>query len=249
MIETHRHKDDLSFLWSESGVDLVVDAGKYAYTRDKYRQYIKSLRAHNTLLFKKKYRSKGVEKEKEYDFMPDYSTPIYKHTKYGFYLEIHKRIKDSDLIAVRKFYFSPGLWLVVCDQVTHSNDSIQVTSHLHFAPEFNWIPNSNTEINSTYSLTDGCNNLYTKIATNNRFNTTISDDGEFDPTIDISKFDPNVNGFVSRKYKNVEPAPFLSVVGYGNMKVAIAISLNNNDTSLSFDDEPSFGVLMALINS
>lgn len=228
MIETHRHKDDLSFLWSESGIDIVVDAGKYAYTRDKYRQYIKSLRAHNTLLFTKRYFSKGREKEKEYDFMPDNSIPIYKHTEYGVYLEINKKIKDSDLIVIRKFYFSPRQWLVICDEVNKSDELIETTSHLHFAPEFKWDMNSDIKAKNEYLLTDKYNNLYTKVATNKTINIMVSDGGELEPSL---------NGFVSREYKKVETAPFMSIAGYGNIKVAVAISLNNNENNLSFDND------------
>lgn len=64
---THKHADDLSFIWSEYGADILVDAGRYGYIgkaeqgsalwkdghwySDPNRVYCESTRAHNTLEF------------------------------------------------------------------------------------------------------------------------------------------------------------------------------------------------------
>ena len=31
-----QHSDDLSFVWQESGDDILIDSGKYGYNKDKY---------------------------------------------------------------------------------------------------------------------------------------------------------------------------------------------------------------------
>lgn len=48
--KTHKHRDDLSFNLYYKGNDIFVDSGKYNYVRkDKYRKYIVSPFAHNTV--------------------------------------------------------------------------------------------------------------------------------------------------------------------------------------------------------
>ena len=62
---THKHADDLSFVWFDRGSELIVDAGRYGYIgrtetgsdawengfwyADPRRQYVESTRAHNTV--------------------------------------------------------------------------------------------------------------------------------------------------------------------------------------------------------
>jgi hypothetical protein len=47
---THRHADDLSFTWSERGVEVLVDAGRFGYLYEHPgRAYVVSTRAHNTV--------------------------------------------------------------------------------------------------------------------------------------------------------------------------------------------------------
>ena len=51
--KTHKHNDDLSFNLFWKGKDIFVDAGKYSYDKNnKYRQYVISPLAHNTLTVK-----------------------------------------------------------------------------------------------------------------------------------------------------------------------------------------------------
>lgn len=46
----HKHADDFSFLWYERGVPILIDSGKYSYEYStKWRKYVSSTRAHNTL--------------------------------------------------------------------------------------------------------------------------------------------------------------------------------------------------------
>ena len=48
--KTHKHHDDLSFTLFWKGKDIFVDSGKYNYDKNnKYRQYITSPLAHNTI--------------------------------------------------------------------------------------------------------------------------------------------------------------------------------------------------------
>lgn len=225
MIETHRHKDDLSYLWSESGIDIVVDAGKYAYIKDKYRTYIKSAKAHNTLSFKKHYTSKGVKKEKEYDFIADNSLPHYKKTSYGISLKFEKKLENSEITLIRNIYFCPGSWLVISNSIIGSDDSIEYKDYVHFSPEYIW--STSSYIDRNYYLSNKSGDIYVNIASKDYLNTAISEGGESKTMI---------NGFVSRGYKKLEAAPYIELNGNGNNEFAVGISLLNNNTALNYKD-------------
>ena len=45
----HEHVDELSFELFEFGERIIVDSGKYGYERDDFREYVRSVRAHNTI--------------------------------------------------------------------------------------------------------------------------------------------------------------------------------------------------------
>jgi hypothetical protein len=45
----HKHADELSFALFEHGQPLFVDSGKYGFNRDKWRAYVTSAAAHNTI--------------------------------------------------------------------------------------------------------------------------------------------------------------------------------------------------------
>jgi hypothetical protein len=46
---THKHADDLGFVLYSHGEDILVGPGVYAYDSSKYRRYVRSAQAHNTL--------------------------------------------------------------------------------------------------------------------------------------------------------------------------------------------------------
>lgn len=45
----HKHADDLGFILYSRGEDIFIGPGVYAYDSSKYRQYVRSAQAHNTL--------------------------------------------------------------------------------------------------------------------------------------------------------------------------------------------------------
>ena len=47
---SHKHADDLSFILSYNGQDLLIDPGIYSYKRDSSRGHVVSSQAHNTVL-------------------------------------------------------------------------------------------------------------------------------------------------------------------------------------------------------
>ena len=214
--KTHRHKDDLSYLWSESGFDLIVDAGKYAYTKDDFRRYIKSSVAHNTISI---YDSNSETKSNVYDFAEDESNPIWTSRSYGGYLELNKVIvnRHNAVNVRRRLFFSPGNWLVVEDEISNSKSGF--CSSINFSPDLVWSTETGDFRNSLE-----CRNpvldikLNICVASCSKLKILQSSGGETTPEL---------RGFVSRDYKNVEPSPFMNISGSGNIVFAVAFSLGS----------------------
>jgi SAM-dependent methyltransferase len=122
---THKHADDLCFIWSDRGSDILVDAGRYGYLgktatgsdlwldgfwySDPNRIYCESTSAHNTLEFdNRNYRRHKAE-------------PYGSALKRWFSadcgvvaVETECRQFDS-IIHARVLVFLPGRWLLVFD--------------------------------------------------------------------------------------------------------------------------------------
>lgn len=148
---THKQADDLSFLWSEFGSDLLVDAGRYGYLgkaeqgsalwldghwyADPRRVHCESTRAHNTLEFDgRNYPRKGVK-------------------PYGSALRRWRELDDGLLVVetecrhfksirrARLLCFMPGEWLLVLDWF---HDNLKATHEakqwFHLAPDLELLP-------------------------------------------------------------------------------------------------------------
>lgn len=59
--KTHKHSDCLSFVWQEKGEDILVDSGKYGYSKGPLRRYVLSTHAHNTVEFNGKSARRKAE--------------------------------------------------------------------------------------------------------------------------------------------------------------------------------------------
>lgn len=122
---THKQADDLSFVWSEGGEDLLVDAGRYGYLglteRDSpdwlagnwysnpFRMYCESTRAHNTLEFDgQDYPRKGVK---------PYGSALTAWTETGDGLvAVETQCRHFGSIRRgRVLVLQPGQWLLVFD--------------------------------------------------------------------------------------------------------------------------------------
>ena len=143
---THKHADDLSFIWSERGSDILVDAGRYGYIgkakqgselwrdgywyADPWRVYCESTRAHNTLEFdNRNYQRKGV---KPYGsaltrWMEHESGVIAVETEAKHFRSIRR---------ARTLLILPGKWLIVFDWF-HDNlhRPHDVKQWFHIAPD------------------------------------------------------------------------------------------------------------------
>lgn len=128
--KSHKHRDCLSFEWSECGEKLISDSGKYGYWADATRRYMLSSRAHNSL---------EIE-----DF------DILKMSPYGSVLKNPVEISDGvwrvdgelDFAAVRhrrSFFLSPGRWLIIQDHQASARER-DVTQWFHLGIGFDKAP-------------------------------------------------------------------------------------------------------------
>lgn len=141
---THKHADDLSFVWYERGQPVLVDAGRYGYIgktspdselwqegfwySDPMRMFMESTRAHNTLEFDgRNYVRKGAQ---------PYVSAIQQTTEVDGTFVIEGRVKQFRSIwHDRVLIIRPGKWLVVLDAfVDNLNEPHTVRQWFHFAP-------------------------------------------------------------------------------------------------------------------
>lgn len=142
---THKHADDLSFIWSDRGHALLVDAGRYGYVGkvekgsalwsdgywygDPNRVYCESTRAHNALEFDLiNYPRKGRK---------PYGSALRRWLeKDGLYAVETECRHFTGVRHFRLLVLCPGQWLVVLDWfkdgLLRNHD---VRQWFHFAPE------------------------------------------------------------------------------------------------------------------
>jgi hypothetical protein len=142
---THKHADDLTFIWSDRGRDILVDSGRYGYIgrteadselwldghwySDPYRVYCESTCAHNTLEFDGiNYKRKGVK---------PYGSALtnWTQTPNGIYAVESVCRHFSSIRRSRVLVFNPGKWLVVFDWFRdNAQQAHTVRQWFHFAP-------------------------------------------------------------------------------------------------------------------
>ncbi|MGE6408626.1 MULTISPECIES: heparinase II/III domain-containing protein [unclassified Psychrobacter] len=143
---THKHADDLSFVWYDRGHNILIDAGRYGYIgkaemgselwKEGYwythpnRLYCESTRAHNTLEFDEKdYTRKGVK---------PYGSAIGRHKQYPNGLTIlETECKHFKTIRrARLLIYMPNQWLITYDWFKDNLDEPHdVRQCFNFAPE------------------------------------------------------------------------------------------------------------------
>lgn len=125
----HLHRDLLSFLWSESGCDIVIDAGKYAYDEGPLRDYFVGPSGHNLIIFDGRDCDTRATPELAHRVGPLEPTP------WGVTAAARVRHLPVDVDHERRFHFAPGRWLVVVDRFA-ARGAIEVEHLTHLAPEF-----------------------------------------------------------------------------------------------------------------
>jgi len=105
--KTHKHRDCLSFEWTEEGVKRVADSGKYGYWAGNIRRYMLSSRAHNSL------EIEGFDILRMSPYGSALSDPV--EDAAGIW-HLGGELSFRSLRHRRRFFFAPGKWLIVQDQ-------------------------------------------------------------------------------------------------------------------------------------
>lgn len=143
---THKHADDLSFIWYEHGQNILIDAGRYGYVgktvagselwkqgywySHPYRMYCESTSAHNTLEFDgTDYPRIGVN---------PYGSAIKRSRQYANGLTVlETECKHFNIIRrVRVLIYMPQQWLIVYDWFKDNADELHdVRQWFNFDPK------------------------------------------------------------------------------------------------------------------
>ncbi|MGP5553447.1 heparinase II/III domain-containing protein [Psychrobacter celer] len=152
---THKHADDLSFVWYDRSRSILIDAGRYGYVgkaeigtelwkqgywyTHPHRIYCESTRAHNTLEFDgKNYPRKGVK---------PYGSAIGRSKVYDNGLTVlETETKNFKTIRrVRVIIYLPNQWLITFDWFKDNlNENHSIRQWFNFAPDIRTKKNGNS---------------------------------------------------------------------------------------------------------
>ena len=126
--KTHRHADDLAFVWMEGGQWILSDTGRYTYGDGERRAYTRSTQAHNTVDVDGK--SASIDPKYAYGSAIDDLT----QTEWGFDFVGKVWHKDNNFFHHRRILYRPGDWVIVIDRLKNRCDNeSEFTSWFHFA--------------------------------------------------------------------------------------------------------------------
>jgi len=108
---THKHADCLSFVWQERGEYVLIDSGKYGYTSDPMRNYVKSTRAHNTV--EVDGRSLSVDERHAYGSAVEDVKPLGE----GWLVRATMRRPEHKFVHRRRVLYLPQRMVVVLDEL------------------------------------------------------------------------------------------------------------------------------------
>ena len=186
----HQHNDKLNISVSAYGRDLLVDAGRFAYTgevADKFRSYARGSQGHNVLLFDHKGQGAGpLLAEQPLSEEQWEMTDAYDYAKGSF--DIFPGL-EGKLKHTRHLYYSRGdFWIVVDEIETDRPRKIDALWH--------WHPTCKVAVNG--------NKVYTE---NDRGNLQIVPVGNRKWEINLieGQEEPEIQGWYSKEYNEFEP--------------------------------------------
>lgn len=130
--DVHKHKDDFTFSWSELGMPIIVDTGKYTLSAGTERLYATSTRAHNTVEISGSNYTHEIEDAygsalKYFDDDNDLDVGVTVAEVY--------RSKFA-LDHSRKLFYRKKNWVLVVDQFNrHDSRNFEYIQWFHLNPE------------------------------------------------------------------------------------------------------------------
>jgi hypothetical protein len=207
-VNTHRHNDEMSFVWAESGWDIVVDAGKYSYDNDDMRAFARSARAHNVIEFDN--RDSNTEESERTGHL---IRQIHGE-EWGARMAARWTHEPMGVSHRRVFYFAAGRWLVLRDDFV-SLRTLPFVHRTHLAPEF------------TVRLDAGAFSARHSSGAVLAVHTWSSVPVEH--SLHRGTVDPLMEGWISRRYRDKEPTPTLALRGRASAGTLImALSLDTD---------------------
>lgn len=197
----HRHHDDLSYVWSEAGWDIVVDAGKYSYDAHPMRRYATSPRAHSVIEFE------GRASNTEPGHRTGHLTRKIETYPWGVRVEAEWSHEPSRIRQRRTFYFSPGRWLIVRDDF-EAERAIDFVHRTLVAPEF--------EVTLAH---DAFTAIHRRGA---RLGIHFASSVALRRSLYQGQTEPSWEGWISRGYRDMQPASTLAMSGNASQGVVIA---------------------------
>lgn len=194
--QAHKHCDDLSFILQESGIDLLIDSGKYGYQQDKYRKYFLSTRAHNTI----EVDDESTTRSQNYA----YGSAIVDQPKCingVWILKGHVDHEVNEYAHERTIIYKPGLDLYVIDSVTNKkgNTSRKVSQWWHFETD------AEVSVSKSEVVVSNAENLYMEISAES---TDKSVSYKFYKGYQLKD---QLIGWVSKSYLKYEPTSTLQI--------------------------------------
>ena len=194
---THKHSDCLSFVWQENGEDILVDSGKYGYSKDPFRSYFLSTHAHNTVEFNGKSARRKAEDA--------YGSGIHavERRADGWFIDAEAPHPANGYTHRRSVIFRPGREVIVFDHVRPSKLRKLVENNYtlwwHFPPGIQVTANGAQASVSGFNSLEGLEMRH------------YSTDGRSVAQICRGETGERYQGWISTSYLEAESAP---VVGY-----------------------------------
>jgi hypothetical protein len=190
----HKHPDDLSVIWFE-GEDILCDAGKYAYKSSKYRKYVQSTRAHNTV----EIDGNNFSVEREDAYGSAIKSVIDGQGGCQITASVHHM--KIGVRHTRHCIYEPGKWLLIIDRLK-SADEHNFTQWFHFSPHL--VLKSNDKAFTTKLTASGR-------VLSVQFDTSLPSQIQL-----ISGQDkPFIQGWISQSYAEITPSPTIGLTQRG----------------------------------
>lgn len=186
----HQHNDKLHISISAFGRDLLVDAGRFAYTgavADKYQPYARGTQGHNSVLIDGKGQMPGVRitdeplGEKHWKITPEFD---YAWNSFDKYYDIEDVEHNRSMMYIRGEF-----WLIVDKIETRQTRKIETLWH--------WHPGCKVKVSKNGIIS-------TK---NKKGNLKVIPVGKTNWKVDILKGqeEPEIRGWYSQEYNMYEP--------------------------------------------
>jgi hypothetical protein len=186
----HQHNDKLHLSISAYGRDLLVDAGRFAYTgevAEKFRGYAKGTQGHNSVLIDGKGQMPDVRvtdkplSANHWKITPEFD---YAWNSFDKYYDLEEVKHNRSLMYVRD-----GFWIVV--------DKIETKTPRNIETLWHWHPDCTVE-------TDDSGIISTK---NKRGNLTVIPVEKTDWSVEVieGQEEPKIQGWYSEEYNVFEP--------------------------------------------